>query len=318
MSSRTSIRSSSELTSDRVSGASQLWRTRRTFGTTAIDCFRPTRSRGPALPSAARATSRSRSCTLFRTSRNLPRSVLRNANSSTASRRSRMRSSDDERPQQPRAQQTAGHGRDRAIDLVKQRAVAAAVHRLDDLQMLQRDGVDQQAIGRRLVGDGCARARGRPSACRAGSGAARRPRRPPMGGRRDRIPRGRSCGTARSASARGFVLEGPGIDAGHGQPIGGAVDQQRGSGRDRPARRFRAGAEPSLRRPAPASPALPVYSAQENSPVVRSSSATPTTGSAPVILSIGRERQAETPARARRDAANRSAFPARPRGRSRA
>ena len=43
----------------------------------------------------------------------------------------------DERAQQPRAQQAAGHGGHRAIDLVEQRAVAAAVHRLDDFEVLR-------------------------------------------------------------------------------------------------------------------------------------------------------------------------------------
>ncbi len=111
---------------------------------------------------------------LFSTSRNLPRSVLRNANSSTASRRSRMRSSETSgRSSQARSRRPAIGG-DRAVDLVQQRAVAAAVHRLDDFEVLERDGVDEQAVGRGLVRDRSARARGRPSACRADSEAARR------------------------------------------------------------------------------------------------------------------------------------------------
>ena len=65
----------------------------RTRGTAASDCFKPTRSRGPATPSAARATSRSRSWTDFSASRSLARSTPRNASSSTASSRSRMASS---------------------------------------------------------------------------------------------------------------------------------------------------------------------------------------------------------------------------------
>ena len=113
-----------------------------------------TRSRGPAVPSAARATSRSRSWTVFSTSRNLPRSVERNASSSTASSRSRMRSSDDERTQQPGAEQPAAHRRDGAIDLVQQRPLRPALAAGDDLEMLQRDRIDEQAVGGRLVADG--------------------------------------------------------------------------------------------------------------------------------------------------------------------
>ena len=59
----------------------------------------------------------------------------------------------DKRAQQPRAQQTPGHGGDRSIDLVQQRTLAAAIHRLDDFEVLERDRVDQQAVRRCLVGD---------------------------------------------------------------------------------------------------------------------------------------------------------------------
>ena len=61
-------------------------------GTAAIDWRSETRSRGPAVPSAARPTSRSMSCTALSVSRTLARSVVRNANSSTASSRSWIRS----------------------------------------------------------------------------------------------------------------------------------------------------------------------------------------------------------------------------------
>ena len=71
------------------------------------------------VPSATRPINRSRSWTPLSVSRNLPRSVERNASSSTASSRSRMRSS-AQGPQQPRAQQAAAHRRDRSIDLVQQ------------------------------------------------------------------------------------------------------------------------------------------------------------------------------------------------------
>ena len=143
-------------------------------GTAAIDCFRPTRSRGPAVPSAVRATRRSRSWTLFSSSRNLPRSVLRNANSSTASSRSRMRSSETSGRSSHARSRRPAHRRHRAVDLVQQRSVAPAVHRFDHFQVAERDGVDEQAVGGGLEAIGSARARGRPSACRADSGAARR------------------------------------------------------------------------------------------------------------------------------------------------
>ena len=54
----------------------------------ASDWPSASKSRGPAVPSDTRATSRSRSCTCLSRSSNLPRSVVRNAKSSTASRRS--------------------------------------------------------------------------------------------------------------------------------------------------------------------------------------------------------------------------------------
>ncbi len=91
--SRTSARSSSSVMKLRRSGAWTSVSTVRMRGTAARDWRSDTRSRGPAVPSAARATSRSRSCTDLSVSRNLPRSVERKARSSTASSRSRMRSS---------------------------------------------------------------------------------------------------------------------------------------------------------------------------------------------------------------------------------
>ena len=275
MSSRTSMRSSSALMSDRVSGASHASSMSRTRGTTAIDCFRPTRSRGPALPSAARATRRSRSCTCFKTSRNLPRSVLRKANSSTASRRSRMRSSDDERAQQPRAQQAPGHGGDRPIDLVEQGALAAAVHRFDDFEMLERDRVDEQAVGRCLVGDAAdVREVG---FLRVAQIVEQR-----AGGRH---------GGRVSVEPEPFEpVRAELVDAACGAPIRArtstarraspAADRRRrraarGSNRDRLAATISRGRSTITSSASACRPAAPAYSAQENSPVVRSRSATP-------------------------------------------
>ncbi len=131
----------------------------------------------------------------------------------------------DERPQQPRAQQPSSHGGDRAIDLVKQGALAAAVHRLDDFEVLQRDGVDQEAVGRRLVGDaadvreigflrvaqvveqGACGRHGRRMAVEAESFETVRP---------ELIEQRAPCG---------FVLERPRLDAGHRQPITRPVEQ---------------------------------------------------------------------------------------------
>ena len=99
----------------------------RTRGMTASDVFRPTRSRGPAVPSAARATSRSRSCTAFTVSRNLPRSVVE-----VRQLFDRVEPVADglerhQRPKQPRSQQAAAHRRDRAIEFVEQRPFTAAL-----------------------------------------------------------------------------------------------------------------------------------------------------------------------------------------------
>ncbi len=51
----------STTTSEQASGACSSERSVRRRGTTPSDCFRPTRSRGPAVPSVTRAMRRSRS-----------------------------------------------------------------------------------------------------------------------------------------------------------------------------------------------------------------------------------------------------------------
>ena len=53
-----------------------------------------------------------------------------------------------QRPEQPGAEQATAHGRDGAIDLVQERSRRAAFAAFHDLEMLQRDRIDQQAVGR--------------------------------------------------------------------------------------------------------------------------------------------------------------------------
>ena len=52
-----------------------------------------------------------------------------------------------QRLQQPGPQQPPAHRRHRAIDLVQQRSGAAAVGRLDDVEVPERGRVDDQAVG---------------------------------------------------------------------------------------------------------------------------------------------------------------------------
>ena len=86
---------------------------------------------GPAVPSAARATSRSTSWT------RLQRVAQLGALGARGTRSPRPRRADPgsarattQRPKQPGAQQAPAHRRDRAIDFVQQRSGAAAVRRL--------------------------------------------------------------------------------------------------------------------------------------------------------------------------------------------
>ncbi len=58
-----------------------------------------------------------------------------------------MRFERDQRTNQPRAQQPAAHRRDRLVDLVEQRSDAAALAAFENLEVLQRDRVDQQVRG---------------------------------------------------------------------------------------------------------------------------------------------------------------------------
>ena len=148
-----------------------------TRGTAASDWRSATRSRGPAVPSAARATSRSRSWTVFSVSRSFAalggaeRELLDGVEPILDALERQ------QRPQQPGAQQPAAHRRDRAIDLVQQRP-GACRRRADSTTSRCRSviGSIDQAVGAGAVADRRGRARGRPSACRAGTGPARRRR----------------------------------------------------------------------------------------------------------------------------------------------
>ena len=53
----------------------------------------------------------------------------------------------EERPEQPRAQETAAHRGHRAIDLVQERSGPAPVGRVEHLEVAQRGRVDEEAIG---------------------------------------------------------------------------------------------------------------------------------------------------------------------------
>ena len=59
-----------------------------------------------------------------------------------------------QRAQQPRSHQAAADGRHRAIDFVEERSVAVAVRALDDFEMFERGGIDEQRVGAGPVGDG--------------------------------------------------------------------------------------------------------------------------------------------------------------------
>ncbi len=59
----------------------------------------------------------------------------------------------DQRPQQPGSQHPAAHRRHRPIELAEERALAAALRAVENLQVLQRDRIDQQGIGALPVGD---------------------------------------------------------------------------------------------------------------------------------------------------------------------
>ena len=84
---------SRSLTRRRTSGAMHSARASAAPGRALRELASATRSRGPAVPRVTRPRMRSRSCTPPSVSRRRPRSSARKASSSTASRRSWMRSS---------------------------------------------------------------------------------------------------------------------------------------------------------------------------------------------------------------------------------
>ena len=105
------------------------------------------------MPSAARATSRSRSCTRLDRVAQLAaiggaERQLLDGVEAIANRLER-----HERPQQPRAQQAAADRRHRAIQFVEQRTVTVAFRALDDFEMLERGRIDQQGVGALPIGD---------------------------------------------------------------------------------------------------------------------------------------------------------------------
>ena len=154
MSSRTSIRSSSELTRDLVSGASQVCsietnlRDDRDRLLQSDEIARPGIAKRHACQKALEILYAFQAFAELRTIDAAERKLLDGIQSVPDALER------DERPQQPGPQESAGHGSHRAIDFVKQRPIASAVDRLDDLEVFQRDGVNQQTIGRRLERNG--------------------------------------------------------------------------------------------------------------------------------------------------------------------
>ena len=160
---------------------------------------------------------------------------------------------------------------------MKQRALAAALHRFDDLEVLQRDRVDQQAIGRRLVGDA-------PDVREIGFlRVAQVVEQGAGGGHGGRVAvEAESFETAgpeliEQRASCGFVLERPRLDAGDWQPIAGAVEQDVAQVEIDGATISR-GLSTITSSASACSPAWPAYSAHENSPVVTSRSADPDDG----------------------------------------
>ena len=151
--SRTSARSSSSASRLRRSGACTSSSIRRRRGIDASDIRRATRSRGPAVP---RATRRDEPLDVVDVLQHLAelaavggaKGELLDGVQAIANPLER-----DQRAQQPRAEHPSAHRRDGAIDLVEQRTLRAAFAAGDDLEMLERDRIDQQALGDGLIGD---------------------------------------------------------------------------------------------------------------------------------------------------------------------
>ena len=183
-----------------------------------------------------------------------------------------------ERPQQPRAEHASAHRRDRAVDLVQQRSVASALHRFDDFQVPERDGVDQEAVGGRLERN---RADVREVRFlrvaqvveqRAGGG-----HRGAMAVEAEPFKAG-GVQLFEQASARRFMLERPGLHARDLQAGRHGIAEHRREVEVDGATTSR-GRSTLISSARACTPAAPEYSAHENSPVERSNSATPHWGS---------------------------------------
>ena len=59
-----------------------------------------------------------------------------------------------QRTQQPGAEQSSAHRRDRSIDLVQQRSLRTAFAAGHDLEVFQRDRIDDEAVAARAIADG--------------------------------------------------------------------------------------------------------------------------------------------------------------------
>ena len=213
-------------------------------------------------------------------SRSLTRAVLRNAKSSTASSRSWMRSSATSgRSSHARSSRPPIGVIVRSISCSSD-PVAAAVRRLDHLEVAAASS-DRRSGSRRRCGTRCrGRARDPPSACRAGT-ARSAPAAETAAGRSSRP---KPCERLRlqlleQRAARRFVLERPRLGAwSAARRCATPLEQRAPRPRSRPARGSRAAAGPRARRRSAARPSAPAYSAVVNSPVDRSSSATPKPG----------------------------------------
>ena len=284
-------------------------------------CRRATRSRGPAVPRAPRATSAARGrARVFSASRTLPRSAARKAQfldrvEAIANRL--------ERDQRRAAATRAAAGRPsavtRAIDLVEQRSLAAAVGSTSTSsrcamvsasmssasgRLAQPQRPDVREVGLLRVAQVAHEGAGG----RDGRGRVSRPKpsRPPT----------RNCSS--SVSPARAELERPRVDArSSGRSAaddGSAAATSRPAGGDDLARR----AAPRRRRRAPAGRAAPAYSATWNSPVDRSSRRRRSRACRARRLIEPASPPAGTPARARRGSRRRSASRARRRARPRA
>ncbi len=247
-------------------------------GMTASECFRPTRSRGPG--GAERGARDQPLEILDRLDRvaelaalGVAKRQLLDGVEAIANRLER-----DQRAEQPRPQQPAADRRHRSIELVEQRS-GRGRPRIPRRSPGASASSDRSAA-RRRAGDrrSTARERDRPSASRAGDGRARRPRRWPPDGRRGRILRGLPRAADRAAcAAPPSSSNDQSVDrASIGRPeattggiaVAGAAVLADGTTISR-------GRARRARRRAPACRRRPAYSAALNSPVDRSSSATP-------------------------------------------